>query len=466
MAGSKWEFGVVSFFDSMDDYDQFTKIKTAYTSPTTQSSQTLVLDDTIATDYTASPFYLWPDLNAEGSTIPGSIFYVGPSSDASFDGTMEVAVAQSVSTNTITLKAHQGWHTFAVLDANYSVGDPVVIRTLPHGWTPMSTPYSNTFGISPVSRSRETANPIRLASNSTAETLTSEDAYKYFNQHGVRLMVDDSTSNANRGIERTTPVNSITARIRRYRASWYYRVVGASTNTDSLLNPRAEVWMSARDGSGAALSAITGETGTVVGSILMRSYTTQVSDWTMDSHLISPYSSDSNTWTWNTGSDNFSDTMMNRINRIKIQAKLTSGTNAAFDIDDIMIEHCDGTSKEANGYYEMDDYPTQGSLSWTIRKGPTSNKNSLANNTMRASITHGNKKPKHVISAQYNGVTRQIYDDLMILEQWQSRGNLIALRTFNESLPNVMVGFLTLSNFNNEMPDLGRVSFGLQFEEA
>lgn len=470
MAGSKWELGVVAFHDSLEEYDQFAKLKTAYVSPTNQNTPTvtLALDDAIATDYTASPFYLWGDQNTLSGGIPGSTFWVGPSSDTSYDGTIELAAVSSITTNTVTLKVNQGYHSISVLDANYSVGDPVVIRTIPHGWTALSAPDSNDFGVAPIARHRDIAQTARIAGQNTSETINSEDAYKYFNQTGVRLMTDISTTNANRGIQIITPVNSISDRIRRYRSSWYYRVVAASASGGTAqLNARGEIIMKALDGQGVVLGSLTGETGTSTVSQSMNTYNSRVTDWTIDSHLISGFAgSDSdNTWDLKTG-DNFSDNQMNRINRMAIQVKLNSGTNTAFDVDDIVIEHCHGTSKEANGFYEMDDYPTQGSLSWAIRKGPTSNRNTLANNTMRASMSHGNAKPKHVIQAQYNSVSRQIYDDLMVLEQWQSRGNLICLRPYHEALPNVMVGFLTLNGFNNEMPDLGRVSFGLQFEEA
>jgi hypothetical protein len=461
VAGSRWELGVVAFYDSLEEYDQFAKLKTAYSSPTTTASQSLVMDDSIISDYTGAPYYLSPSIGG----VPGTTLHIGPSSDAQFDGTIERAVVSTVSTNTIVLMSNKGWHNFAVADAKYSIGDPVIIRTIPYGWTPISKPYSNTFAVSPIGRKRNIA--INRGATSTSELLTSEDSYKYFSQTGVRIAVDGNGTNTSRGIKKTTPVNSISASIRRYRSSWYYRVVDASPAGSAFNSPRAEISMTAMDGQGAALSVITGESGNVTLTNVMNSYQENVRDWTLDSHLMSGYGDfdSDNSWIWKTG-NNFSDSAMNRINRIQIELKLSSGTNVAFDVDDIVIEHCDGTSKEANGYYELDDYPTQGSLSWNIRSSPTSNRMPLANNTMRASITHGNTKPKHVISAQYNAVARQVYDDLCIIEQWQQRGNMICLRPFHEAMPNVMIGFLTLTGFNNEMPDLGRVSFTLQFEEA
>ena len=154
-----------------------------------------------------------------------------------------------------------------------------------------------------------------------------------------------------------------------------------------------------------------------------------------------------------------------RINRMEIQIALRAGINAAFDVDDLMIEHASGTSHEKNGYYEMPTWCEQGSLQWNYRQ-PATRRTYTVNNTLKQAKTSGNLKPKHIISASFVNVPKQVFYDMRTLMGWQDRGNLISLRPYHSGLPNVMQGVISVDNFSNQVWDLDRVTFSLKFEEA
>jgi len=314
-----------------------------------------------------------------------------------------------------------------------------------------------------------------------SNTIDSENAYKYQNKFGLRLSTGDSSSNTNRYIYRDTPINSMTNSIPRYRLAWNYRFGQYSEGSSPVvgqmeLNIKAEMC----DAAGTALTTLTNETSSGLVSTsqdIMKktAMSTTLKDWSFDYALIggvgdgsySTYNRTSLTqWYFKDNSDNFKYSPYNRMNRLKIKIGAFRGINLFFDIDDVIVEHAGGTSQEKYGFYEIDDFPTQGSVNWAIRQGATSRRNITSNNIMKINQTFGDQPPKFQVNAQFNNVKRQTYDDMRVLEEWQKRNHMISLRTFNDGLPDVMVGFITLSSYSNELPDLNRVSFSFRFEEA
>ena len=57
---------------------------------------------------------------------------------------------------------------------------------------------------------------------------------------------------------------------------------------------------------------------------------------------------------------------------------------------------------------------------------------------------------------------------MLILANWQNRGQAICFRPkgYENELPPVMVGFMTLTRPSTKIWSNDRVSFGFQFEEA
>ena len=480
-ANGKWELGVVAWSDSFEEFDQFTRLKTAYAAPTSVTTNTLALDDSIATDYRASPYYLYTNLSAD---VKGSEIIVGPSSDSNYEGAVDRTVLAGTSGNNYTYSIEGFGGSSAVnyslnhvLAGAYSVNDPVLVRTVPLNW---SVSGSNTlqgltpFGVRPISRYDEAFVDVVNQSNNVADIDVSS-AYSYFNQKAVRLLSHTTTSNANRYIHRNTGVNTISPYINRYRVGWYYRLGKANSRVPGSLSPtglNANIKLTALDGRGNTLSALTGETSTGVHTYTAGSYTgsTQfASTFTEQSSTFGLYAPTTGTAPhWNlTGQGNTNPNLFpaTRINQLQVQVGLYAGNNMAFDVDDIVIEHAQGTSGEDNGYVTLDHYPETGSISWQFRRASEATF-TTANNVMRKVATTGNKKPKHIISASFENAPIETYLDLKTLMGWQDQGNLLSLRCFHSGLPNVAVGYLSITSFSNQMWDLGRVTFGLRFEEA
>ena len=235
---------------------------------------------------------------------------------------------------------------------------------------------------------------------------------------------------------------------------------------------QAVIKLVAKDAQGNTLSALTGEDANGVHEFNVASYESSndfKSVFTEQSKTFGLYQPASGVAPdWNltgTGQTDPNSFPATRINQLEVQVGLFKGNNAAFDVDDMVIEHAQGTSGEDKGFVTIDHYPETGSISWQYRR-PTEAAKVTANNVMRKTITTGNKKPKHIISASFENALIQAYLDIRTLVGHQDRGNLIALRCFHEGLPNVVIGFLTVTSFSNQMWDLGRVTFGLRFEEA
>ncbi len=475
----KWELGVVAWTDSFEEFDQFTRLKTAYTAPTNiaDNQNTLTLDDSIASNYKASPYYLYTNLSND---IKGSEVVVGPSSNATYDGAVDRAVLGAYTGNDYTFHLNGTGLNYNVnhaLAATFAANDPVLVRTVPLNW---SVSGSNTlqgltpFGVRPISRYDESFVDVVNQANNAADIDVSS-AYHYFNQKAVRLMTHHATSDSDRYIWRNTGINTISPYVNRYRIGWYYRLCKANPRRAGSLNPAnldGSIKVVALDAAGNTLSALTGETSGGVHTYTAASYTTstQFADvFTEQSKTFGLYAPSSGTAPdWNlTGSGETNPNMFpaTRINQLQVQIGLYGGLNMALDIDDIVIEHAQGTSGEDKGFVTIDHYPETGSISWQFRR-PTQAAHPTANNVLRKTVTTGNRKPKHIINSSFENAPIQTYLDIKTLIGWQDQGNLIALRCYHEGLPNVVVGYLTITAFNNQMWDLGRVTFGLRFEEA
>tara|TARA_Y100001937_G_scaffold120039_1_gene176640 strand:- start:1599 stop:3050 length:1452 start_codon:yes stop_codon:yes gene_type:complete len=477
----KWELGVVAWSDSFEEFDQFTRLKTAYSAPTNaNNSNTLALDNTISTNYLSSPYYLYGELDTDNK---GSEIIVGPSSNATYDGAVDRAVINAESGNNYTF-ALEGTgvanNVNHVLSPAFSANDPVLVRTVPHNW---SVSGSNTlngldFGVRPISRYDESfVDVVNLTKNNPPDIadIDVSSAYQYFNQKAVRLISVNTSPNTLRYIHHKTGVNTISPYINRYRMGWYYRLVKSNPRKSAGLNSaglNANIKLIAKDAAGNTLAALTNENGVGDVEFEVASYTTSTffkdvfTEQSKTFGLYQPSSGDAPDWNLTgVGQTDPNSFPATRINQLEVQIGLFGGANTAFDVDDMVIEHAQGTSGEDKGFVTIDHYPETGSISWQYRR-PTEPAKVTANNVMRKTITTGNKKPKHIISASFENAPIQAYLDIRTLIGHQDRGNLIALRCFHEGLPNVVIGFLTVTSFSNQMWDLGRVTFGLRFEEA
>lgn len=474
----RWEIGCCVFVDSLEDYDQFTSVETAYT----LSNASLVLNDDETTNYAVYPYCVKgtlpernsagtdqsgsPTLTTEGKRIPGTEVFVGPSTTSAYDGAIYPATVKSISTNTLTLLSSQSQTHIIYPSATFAVGDQVLIRTIPLGWEPNGVFSDYGYMVMPIKRYDQRESLAYLKASTGAVEVESEMAYRMGNQRGVRLVNNSLLANTGQYIKRITPVNSISPRITKYRASWYYRIARAYAGaTTTLSGLAAQIKMRALEAGENVLTSIPNPTGTLA---TYTSGTTATEEWQFDYSTITVNGSggttknwrllDTNDPGWSTGSLYF----VNKLNRFEIQILLSAGTNAAFDVDDIIIEHADGTSGEADGFLSF-GWPEMGSVNWTVRRARQ--RFVTADNELRLPRSYSNTKNKFQLSADFQDMDTQVYQDLQVLLNHQDAGRPLVLRTFHPGLPNVMIGFMDINRFDSRMWDLGKVSFSLSFEE-
>lgn len=483
MANLKWELGVVSFHDSLEPVKQVTHLTQQYVTPTTAGNKDILVDTDVA-DHREAPFNLFDKQNP----IPGTIGHIGPSTNTDYEGSIEpfsLSTYDNAGSNrTLTLDQGTEGHLYPLPYSTYEVGDPVVFSSMPPNWTPPTGQTLHDIGLKyfPIGRKSDFLSDSYIPAPTNT---TSENSYKYINKYGLRLVLNNSSLDTNRFISAYTPVNSFNPRIPRYRIAWSQRVGLYQRKLPTpLVDTQINVRLTACDAKGDAVVKL-GSNGYADDSASQQvvfvqdsSSVTQADyDWNTKYALIGG-SKDLSTYTNYNGSSvgqfYFRDGVNQHYNkskfltssRLKIDLCLFNGQNTTLDFDDVILEHAAGTSREYYGFYEIQDFPTEGSVTWNIRQSATSKRNVTSNNILKVNSSFGEQPPKFEVTAQYNNVKSQIYEDLRVIEEWQKRNHMVSLRTFNPSLPDVMVGFMTLSGYNNELPGLDRVSFSFKFEEA
>lgn len=421
-------------------------------------------------------------------TVPGSEIVLGPSSNTGNSGVIEHATVESISSNVLTLKRNFNHSHITNPWAAYDVGDQVIIRTVPLGWTPSSSFSTHDYGVRPARR--------YLGRDSLAYIESDPGGINYMpvltdyeHRKGVALVSSNITSNNSRYIEKFSNVNTMNPRVRRYRSSWYYRllratasassaqvdvanasaniVIGVATGDGVIVFPVAYTSPTLAENTGPLLTDLDGDGNNDL-AVQIAEYTSssRTGSWTFDSKLMSYSSDDTNTWDYSGNvSTNPSGGAFNRANKWFIRARLKAGENAEFDLDDMIIEHAHGTSMESSGYYEIDDYADPDTISWK-RVDQTTKSSRMANGSMRISAL-GDSRPRYSLSADFVNVSGTIYDDIEALVSHQRRtGDMICIRPFGTVLPAVMVGKLSMSKRDLKHWDLGKASFTIEFEEA
>ena len=517
-SNGKWELSSVVFFEPFDSFDRHARLGAAwdgvddnlnYGNTDSASSMVLTGDSNIASDYSLDPFYLTGTLTHtdhesvthDAPGLLGSEIILGPSTHPNFEGAIERVTLDAISDNTLTMLQSAPQTHVAFPHSAFSANDPILIRTVPLGWSVKSTPESNfgsqAFRVGPIGR-YDTRISMNKMNDGTGSAGHYADITNYADRQGVRLACSSNADNENRYIEKYTDVNTFDPRIRRWRMSWDYRLVHAQPGASTLAylgnNTSAQVDIGLATADNNLVKRITYGHSSLqnehivydmnneevepnsISQNAIRMYSkpdqeNSLRDWTGDSVLFSGYHQDQTTDTdnlWSYAGRNITDPELrtyNRANKFFIRFTLTKGSFAALDIDNLAIEHCQDTSKEANGIDEIDEYPEQDSLNWSIigQQGTTSRllNGSLKKNKSRRS------KDRHKLSAQYNNVPKSIYDDLTSLIRWQDeRGYKTCLRPHLTALPQTMVGYIYLTGAQTRHYDLGRVSFTLNFEEA
>ena len=461
---NNWELGVVSFYDSFEEFDRYTTLASDYSA----GGGTLSLNSDLCSDYTGSPYYLVGQLQygSTGSNMPGNEIIIGPSSDSSFEGAVEKVTIESVSGTSITLKSSTANGFIALPASNFDSGDQVLIRTCPLGWTPHSGMATHT-GVMPIKRYDD-----RYKIYSHLSDIPGIDDYNMDNQYAVRMFCNRSTVSGaedSQYIRRYSDLNSFSARTIAYRMSCYYRInkyVASGPDTEDL-SAKIEIGLVKADKNNVGSSSLTS-----ADRLFQKNANT--SNWTYHEAFMTNTSEyvTNNTWVndttkgaWNfIGASDPDSAEANKCNRFWVNITLYKGRNTAFDVDDLLIEHASGTSDEAEGYYTIDDYPEAGTVS--VQSIDPWRRTRLANGAMKSITSQALKRPKYVLSAQFRDVPVSIYEDMRVLETWSQRGHLIALRPKLDGLPHVLVGEIKVSRQAPTTWDLSYCTFTIQFAEA
>lgn len=128
-------------------------------------------------------------------------------------------------------------------------------------------------------------------------------------------------------------------------------------------------------------------------------------------------------------------------------------------IDDALIEHCIGTTQEANGYYQTDVNPSVGSLR-------VSNRNRIQTFTdirgVKEAISMGDPNTRLSIETDWGNRPSFFVDDMKKLEQWNREGYAIVLRT---KMPGILP-YTMICNMKVKETTSDQTSLSITFEEV
>ena len=160
---------------------------------------------------------------------------------------------------------------------------------------------------------------------------------------------------------------------------------------------------------------------------------------------------------------NFSDTMWFRKWNTTTN-KYEEKDNGALDTD-ISVYDDVRLQQTNNGYYTFTEYPIRSSLA--IDEIYPETKVSLADGSAKIfhTTSEGDKGVRYRIRCRFENVPSTMWDKLMVLLNWQRKGNMLNLHPMYDDLPSVMTGRMRLSNITKTYWDLSYRSFNFEFEE-
>jgi len=149
--------------------------------------------------------------------------------------------------------------------------------------------------------------------------------------------------------------------------------------------------------------------------------------------------------------------------RLEIALRVQPSTSESVNLDMFCASHAQGTDDETSGIWTEDTQSDQGSIRYDYI---TMGKNiALANNTMVRHDQAGGRR-RYFVTSTYTDVVQSVYDNFMILQQFNDEGGNIVFMAFINDLPQIMIGKIRVSAFNKQEWDYGRASFSFRFEEV
>ena len=332
----------------------------------------------------------------------GDSITLGPSTDTSDSGKTENLTVASVTSTAITTNENS---TIAV-DDNDAIS--AIGNLCPGGWTPSGLVLSEIYSLGGGNRGV-------IGSG-------------YFDNYRVKFSVDNDNEYLRQNISVRWLLNSATAY---YRAGCFYKV-----------------------------GSVTGSFVSTEG-IMMRVYG-GASSKLFDQIAAAAQSS----WTEYTSSA-FLANNATGTPYIQLEFSETGGeTMTDIEVDDIFLEHADGTDDAANGFWEFDEFPDRASITYELVE-PHRNQR-LPVNTLRHfdSAGLGDRTRKHVFNCEFSSVTQTFIDNLMILRDWSQRGWLLNLHTGIDALPPTLTGIMDFRLISKDHWDLTRSRITFSFLEV
>lgn len=123
--------------------------------------------------------------------------------------------------------------------------------------------------------------------------------------------------------------------------------------------------------------------------------------------------------------------------------------------------------QQANpGVFTFTEYPMQNTI--RIDELDTEARIRLADGSFKNfyPMSDADKSKLFQITCRFANVSETFWNKLMVLRDWQRRGNLLNLHPKHNDLPTVMTGYMSINNVVKDHWDLTRRSFDLTFTEA
>jgi len=330
---------------------------------------------------------------------PQNTVIIGPNSS----GYSETQTVQSIEKH---ITADEYFITFGNnLLFDYSAQDKMLIRTAPLGWTPSYDSYR------------------------TDRVYARKGAMKYGNSkldYGVgssAYIERTAAAGTDYRLLQTTDIDTVLAANGVHRMSTWGYAIGDTGNCDIKLDTLKA------DGS------------TIASATTTHNYS-GISTWAQNTSTFTPGSRTSKA-------------------NIYMQIDTVPSTTTHFYLDNLTIEHAQGTDDTASGYYTMTQYADQGSINYD--KISRQARTVLVNNTMYATDS-SNNRIRYWLSCNFTNATQATYDNLIVLEKHCNDGNNIVFRPFINDLPDVLIGKIRITSPSKNLWNYDYRSFSFRFE--
>ena len=171
-------------------------------------------------------------------------------------------------------------------------------------------------------------------------------------------------------------------------------------------------------------------------------------------------------WTESAGTLNSPSTSLSGTLSIMFESSHATTGNTATDwgLDAFVLSHAKGTSTASSGFITFPEFTDFGSIAYGSRIKPNQVEAGARLYQTRMPHDHGSVE-KYEVSGRFSNITQAFYNDLMVLLDYQRKGNPIAFWPFIDDLPHAMLGYIDVWPMIKSHWDLSEREFNLRFTE-